>query len=122
MVSIKCPVVNLKDITQISLDLLYVGCNRLIDLVWHSLGLSVRKIQIIAEGGMQYHIGDTSKIVIGTEKQGICPRAKGIIHEIIRIIDLAGREPDATRQCQAPIFGFEIGVCVAAERKAGKLD
>ncbi len=57
---------------------------------------------------MQHHICDTSKIVIGAEEQGIRTRTKRNIHEVIRIIDLAGRKPDATRQCQAPIVGFEI--------------
>ncbi|HEY5865487.1 MAG TPA: hypothetical protein VI542_08060, partial [Candidatus Tectomicrobia bacterium] len=57
---------------------------------------------------MHHHRCDTSKIGMGTEGQSVRTRAKGTIREIIRIIDLAGREPYTTRQGQAPMFGFQI--------------
>jgi hypothetical protein len=57
---------------------------------------------------MQYHIGDTGKIGMGTDGQSVRTRAKGTIHEILRIIHPAGRESYATRQGQAPMLGFQI--------------
>ena len=55
---------------------------------------------------MHHHMCDTSKIGMGTEGQSVRTRAKGTIREIIRIIDLAGWEPYATRQGQAPMLWF----------------
>ncbi len=95
-------------IPDVPVNLLPVGCYRLVHIIGDPERLPVGQEEVIPRGGVEQQIFDGRKVVVRMEKE--CPGSgtKLQIHQVVRVVNFTRRYPDPAGEGQAPRIIFEI--------------